>query len=60
MDSAIVGDKQHLHVKVSAVLGERHMFQGGASGLARKLPWDQVAVVLSHADQHLHAQSRAQ
>ena len=45
----------HLHVKVSAVLGEGHVFQGSTSCLAHKLPWDQVAVVLCNADQHLHA-----
>ena len=48
-------DEWHLHVKVSALPGEGHMFQGGPSCLAGELPWDQVAVVLSNAYQHLHA-----
>lgn len=34
------------------------MSQGGASCLACKLPWDQVAVVLGNADQHLQARNK--
>ena len=45
----------YLHVKLSAVLGQGHMLQGGSCCLAYQLPWDQIAVVLSNADKHLHA-----
>lgn len=47
----------HLHVKISTILGQWHMLQSSTGGLAHKLPWDQVAVMLCHAQKHLQAHS---
>lgn len=33
------------------------MLEGGTSCLACQLPWDQIAVMLSHTDEHLHSNS---
>ena len=44
-----------LHVQLLAVSGQGYMLEGGASGLAHKLPWHQVAVMLGNTDNDLQA-----
>ncbi len=44
-----------LHVELLAVSGQGYMLESGASGLAHKLPWHQVAVMLGNTDDDLQA-----